>query len=115
MPSGRDYYKLFAAKDHDQTPSEAVELLNPNNAPTSPDQSITAFSLANVLGIPTEDLPCIVVNKGFQLNQFHCSKPLTLTLKSNLLGLDISLFEAKNQFPLLRGTGPNSISALVME
>lgn len=67
---GRDYYRLFARGRTDDVSWEASELLNPKNAPASADTSITAFSLANALRIPTDDLPCIVVSEGFQLNRF---------------------------------------------
>jgi len=69
--SDRSYYKLLAGNNHDQAPWEVGELLNPKNVPSSPDRSITAFSLASALRIPTEDLPCLVVTQGFQLNQFR--------------------------------------------
>lgn len=50
---------------------EAHMLLNPSNAPVSDDKSITAFSIANALGIPTDELPCIVVTQGFHLKCFR--------------------------------------------
>lgn len=68
---GRDYYKLLARRGEEEGSWEAGELLNPTNAPLSTDKSITAFSLANALHIPTDDLPCIVVTQGFQLNRFR--------------------------------------------
>lgn len=45
-------------------------LLNPINAILSADESITAFSLANSLGIPAEKLPCIVVTADFCSKRF---------------------------------------------
>ncbi|MCR4316002.1 MAG: hypothetical protein NUW37_06585 [Planctomycetes bacterium] len=68
--NGRDYYKLLARSGEADASWEAGELLNPKHAPVSADKSITAFSLANALRIPTDDLPCIVVTQGFQLNRF---------------------------------------------
>jgi len=44
---------------------ETRELLNPKHAILSTDESITAFSLANSLGISTEELPCIVATADF--------------------------------------------------
>ena len=67
---GRDYYKLFGRRSWEEASWEAGELLNPKNALTSADRSNTAFSLANALRIPADDLPCIVVTQGFQLNRF---------------------------------------------
>lgn len=68
--SNRDYYRLFAGHRASQASWEAGELLNPKNAPSSNDRSITTFSLAQALGIPSDDLPCIVVTQDFQLDRF---------------------------------------------
>ena len=74
----RPYYKTLTSWDHehrhfsqDKVPiRETEELLNPENAIFSVDQSITAFSLANSIGIPAEDLPCIVVTADFRSERF---------------------------------------------
>ena len=50
--------------------TETQELLNPENAIISPDRSITAFSLANSLEIPYDNLPCLVITPDFRSEHF---------------------------------------------
>lgn len=77
---------------------EARMLRNPNNAPVSDDKSITAFSLANALGIPYEDLPCIVVSKGFHLRNFHWFRTSHDHLERQLSRL--GYFAKRNEWPM---------------
>lgn len=49
---------------------EARELGNPNETPKSTDPSLTAFTLANTLKIPTDSLPCIIVTDNLRSPQF---------------------------------------------
>lgn len=49
---------------------EAQEFGNPSETPKSTDPSLTAFTLANALKIPTESLPCIIVTDDFRNRQF---------------------------------------------
>lgn len=63
---------------------EAGEFANPANAPRSGDPGITAFSIAHALGIPCEDLPCIVVTKNFELREFRCIKTSPKTVGEQL-------------------------------
>ncbi|MGB3975892.1 MAG: hypothetical protein WBM02_00165 [bacterium] len=68
----RDYYELLSSQfGNDHYASFTSDLLNPANAPVSKDLSNTAFSLANALGIPFDDLPCIVVTEGFHRKDFR--------------------------------------------
>jgi len=73
--SNRSYYQNLKSWGYDNqrtsgTTRETNQLLDPINAIFSGDESATAFSLANSLGIPTEKLPCIVVTPDFSDDHF---------------------------------------------
>ena len=61
----RSYYRELSSWER-----ETQELFNPENAITSPDKSITAFSLANGLGISYDKLPCLVITPNFRSEHF---------------------------------------------
>ena len=61
----RSYYRELSSWE-----KETQELFNPENAIISPDKSITAYSLANGLGISYDKLPCIVITPNFRSEHF---------------------------------------------
>ena len=61
----RSYYRELSSWER-----ETQELFNPDNAITSPDKSITAFSLANGLGISPDKLPILVITPDFRSKYF---------------------------------------------
>ena len=61
----RSYYKELSFWER-----ETQELFNPENAIISPDKSITAYSLANGLGISYDKLPCLVITPNFRSEHF---------------------------------------------
>jgi hypothetical protein len=73
-------------RKYDITP-EGSQLLNPANALRFPDPRATAFALANSLGIPSDELPCIVVSNDFTLDQFRWFKTSTDKLENDLTEL----------------------------
>lgn len=66
---------------------EAREFANPKQSINSNDKSITAFSLANSLNIPTEMLPCIVITDNFDSKKFIWLKTCSRYIKTQLQGL----------------------------
>jgi hypothetical protein len=59
----RNYFQEFSSW-------EINEFKNPRNAIISENKSITASSMANILGIPTESLPCIVITDNLLSKNF---------------------------------------------
>lgn len=96
---------------------ETKELLNPDNAILSADKSTTAFSLANSLGIPSENLPCIVVTPDFSDERFlwfrTCPEHLEeqLTKLAYLAARNYTSFDAirEENLDLCNGSGDKSL------
>ena len=59
-------------------------LINPDNGIFSVDKGLTAFSLANSLDIPNEQLPSIVVTPDFRSNNFFCFKTSQILIREQL-------------------------------
>jgi len=72
----RAYYK--------QLSWEFQALINPDNGIFSVDKGLTAFSLANSLSIPNEQLPCIVVTPDFRSNDFFWFKTSQFLIREQL-------------------------------
>ena len=66
----RGYYKALSHWESQKLGREAQELGNPGNALTSIDKEITAFILAENLGISRDDLPCLVITSNFRSNSY---------------------------------------------
>lgn len=60
---GRGYYEKIRSRETEQ-------MLRSDQAIVSADSSLTAFTLATSLNIPTELLPCLIVTDNFQADQF---------------------------------------------
>jgi hypothetical protein len=60
----RDYFDIWNKED----------LLDPGNTYKTQDQSITAYTLAQSLGINYDDLPVIILTNNLQLNQYQVIK-----------------------------------------
>ena len=113
----RRYYRDLTAWEE-----ETHKLLNPENAITSPDRSITAFSLANSLEIPYDDLPCLVITPDFCSEQFIWVKTSSTHIRKQLetlgyiarqirnIPLDMSLEEIKKKIDLC---GLGGISSMI--
>lgn len=60
----RKYYKSLSQW-------EVTEVVDPKNAPKSREPSLTTFALANSLGIPSSDLPCIIITDELRSKYFY--------------------------------------------
>ena len=69
----------------------------PNGEPTAINSTITALCVANQLGIPKEDLPCIVISKNLSANEFGWIKTSNLTLVDQLSELGFIADRNPNQ------------------
>ena len=69
----------------------------PNGEPTAINSTITALCVANQLGIPKEDLPCIVISKNLGANEFGWIKTSNLTLVDQLTELGFIADRKPNQ------------------
>ena len=77
---------------------KALVLPNPENATTSTDKELTAFSLAKSLNIPIEMLPCIVITHDFRSSHFDWVRTCEDHIEEQLthLGHKISRVEDRN-------------------
>lgn len=75
--ANRPYYQKLS--------QQSQQLLSSRNATISTNKDITAFSLAHILGIPYEKLPCLVISPDFRSNSFvwlrTCKKHIEEQLK----------------------------------
>ena len=78
----RHYYKELQVFER-----ETQALFNPKNAITSPDKNITAFSLANGLGISYDNLPCLVITPDFRSEHFIWVKTSSIHIEEQLTKL----------------------------
>jgi len=69
----------------------------PNREPTAINSTITALCVANQLGIPKEDLPCIVISKNLGANEFGWIKTSNLTIGNQLSELGFIADRNPNQ------------------
>lgn len=64
---------------------EPEKLLNPANAYETLDESITAFTIAQSLGIEYDSLPVIILTNNFQFNQYRVVKTCQKHLEQQLI------------------------------
>src|SRR5688572_28660210 len=70
----RDYFELFNTK----------RLLSPYNSYITSDNSITAYTLAQSLGIEYNDLPVLVISKDLQSREFTTVKTCSNFLEKQI-------------------------------
>jgi len=107
----RPYYKRLNSWDNinrrfsneNELVRETSELLNPKNAIFSGNESATAFSLANTLGIPSENLPCIVVTPDFSDERFLWFRTCPEHLEEQLTKLAYLAARNSTGFDAIRG------------
>ena len=96
---------------------ETETLLQPQNAITSTDTSIAAFSLASSLEMPIGELPCLVITKDFSSHDVHWVKTCPDSLAEQLMRLasatryeNLDLEILKNEIDLCGGSGTEPLN-----
>ena len=108
----RRYYEYLRSR-------ETQELLNPANTIESRDKGIAAVSLAGSLGIPDDELPCLVMTNDFTSKDVYWAKtcPNEVVEQLTILGYEarrsghINLENLKHQIDLCGGSGIESLES----
>ncbi|MGV8963799.1 MAG: hypothetical protein ACOH2V_10540 [Candidatus Saccharimonadaceae bacterium] len=80
--------------------SEKEELLSPRNAYQTKDESITAYTLCQSLGLEYEDLPVIILTNNFQFDEFRYIKTNARYLEEQLKEIGFFCTQKQNFFDL---------------
>jgi hypothetical protein len=87
----RDYFGIW----------EKDELLSPINAYKTKDESVTAYTLCQALGLEYEDLPIIILTNNFQFDYFRYIKTSSDHIENQLREIGFFCRQKQNYFNLI--------------
>ena len=87
----RDYFGIW----------EKDELLSPKNAYRTKDESVTAYTLCQALGMEYEDLPLIILTNNFQFDRFRYVKTSSDYIENQLREIGFFCSQKHNYFNLI--------------
>ena len=87
----RDYFGIW----------EKDELLSPKNAYRTKDESVTAYTLCQALGLEYEDMPIIIFTNNFQFDRFRYIKTSSASIENQLREIGFFCSQKHNYFNLI--------------